>query len=261
MHLLPGDLIRLVETPKEKAKDAVEALGGADGIAYALNVSLDAGLFGADVADLQQRQETYGKNYIEPSKPATLLALMWHAFQDLTIIVLTGAGVLSLILGFTVGHKEKVLRNATTTRALAGNAGTAWIEGFSILLAVTIVVMVTALNNYQKDKQFRALNAVKDDEKIKVIRDSEPCEVSKFDLVVGDIVRLDVGDILPADGLVLTSSDLKLDESAMTGESFLMLKDKTKAPFLFSGTKVMEGMGTMLVLCVGASSQAGMISA
>ncbi|OQR83807.1 P-type ATPase (P-ATPase) Superfamily [Achlya hypogyna] len=262
MHLLPGDLIRLVETPKEKAKDAVAALGGVDGIAYSLNVSLDTGLYSSDTADLAARQDMYGKNYIEPSKPQTLLQLMWHAFQDLTIIVLTCAGVLSLILGFTVGHKEKVVRNTTTTttRALSGNAGTAWIEGFSILLAVTIVVLVTALNNYQKDKQFRALNAVKDDESIKVLRDGAPCEVSKFDLVVGDIVRLDVGDILPADGVVIQSHDLKLDESAMTGESFLMLKDKVTAPFLFSGTKVMEGMGSMLVLCVGASSQAGMIS-
>ncbi|KAH9147646.1 hypothetical protein AeRB84_008793, partial [Aphanomyces euteiches] len=113
---------------------------------------------------------------------------------------------------------------------------------------------------YQKEKQFRALNAVKEDEKIKVIRNGVPAEVSKFDLVVGDIVRVDLGDIIPADGLVFDETDLKLDESAMTGETILIHKDSKAAPFLLSGTKVMEGVGKMLVICVGENAQAGIIS-
>jgi Ca2+ transporting ATPase len=159
-------------------------------------------------------------------------------------MILSGAGLISLILGLTVGHDKEV----------------DWIEGVSILLAVFIVVFMTAINDYTKEKQFRALNAVKEDEKIKVIRNGVPAEVSKFSLVVGDIVRVDVGDIVPADGLVFDESDLKLDESTMTGESILLKKHREDAPFLLSGTKVMEGVGKMLVICVGEHAQAGIIS-
>ncbi|OQR84323.1 P-type ATPase (P-ATPase) Superfamily [Achlya hypogyna] len=250
MTLLAGDLIRLVETPKERAAEALAALGGVEGVARALAVSLTDGLDGHDTTDLARREATYGKNYIEPAKAPTILQLMWAAFQDLTIMVLSGAGVISLVLGVAIPHNS----------GGDDEPNLAWIEGVSILFAVLIVTLVTALNDYQKEKQFRALNAVKEDEKIKVLRNGVPSEVSKFSLVVGDIVRVEVGDILPADGLVFDERDVAVDESAMTGESILLRKSRTTAPFLLSGTKVMEGVCKMLVVCVGASSQAGIIS-
>ncbi|CAK4629340.1 unnamed protein product, partial [Aphanomyces euteiches] len=247
-------------TPKEQAADALAQLGGVEGVAHSLNVALDQGLDTHNAADLAAREATYGRNYIEPEKPQTILQLMWQAFQDLTIMILTGAGVISLILGL-IPFPESTADKQSKLRILAGSdSGTAWIEGASIIFAVLIVVFVTAINDYQKEKQFRALNAVKEDEKIKVIRNGVPDEVSKFDLVVGDIVRVDLGDIIPADGLVFDENDLKLDESAMTGESILLCKDRKTAPFLLSGTKVMEGVGKMLVICVGENSQAGIIS-
>ncbi|OQS02761.1 P-type ATPase (P-ATPase) Superfamily, partial [Thraustotheca clavata] len=261
MKLLVGDLIRLVETPKERAAETLAALGGVEGVAAALDVSLESGLDGSNAADLTLREQTYGKNYIEPEKPSTIFELMWEAFKDLTIIVLSVAGIISLILGLAIPHGSTTTnKNGTVTKSDDGEPNTAWIEGVSILFAVMIVTLVTAVNDYQKEKQFRALNAVKEDEKIKVIRNGVPAEVSKFNLLVGDIVRVDLGDILPADGLVFDESDLKIDESAMTGESFLLSKNRTEAPFLLSGTKVMEGIGKMLVVCVGESSQAGIIS-
>ncbi|KDO33671.1 calcium-translocating P-type ATPase [Saprolegnia parasitica CBS 223.65] len=260
MKLLTGDLIRLVETPKERAADALAALGGVEGVASSLGVALESGLDSTNAADLGQREATYGKNYIEPEKPSTILELMWQAFQDLTIIILSVAGVFSLVLGLVAPHHSSVPKNGTVSSGDDDEPNTAWIEGVSILFAVLIVTLVTAINDYQKEKQFRALNAVKEDEKIKVIRNGVPAEVSKFNLLVGDIVRVDLGDILPADGLVFDENDLKLDESAMTGESLLLRKSPTEAPFLLSGTKVMEGVGKMLVLCVGESSQAGIIS-
>ncbi|OQR83561.1 P-type ATPase (P-ATPase) Superfamily, partial [Achlya hypogyna] len=256
MKLLVGDLIRLVETPKERAAETLAALGGVEGVAASLDVSLEYGLDGNNAADLAAREAAYGRNYIEPEKPSTIFELMWQAFQDLTIIVLSVAGVISLILGLALPHES----SSGSGSGDKEESNTAWIEGTSILFAVVIVVFVTALNDYQKEKQFRALNAVKEDEKIKVIRNGVPAEVSKFNLVVGDIVRVDLGDMLPADGLVFDETDLKLDESAMTGESILLRKSRTEAPFLLSGTKVMEGVGKMLVTCVGESSQAGIIS-
>ncbi|RHY14175.1 hypothetical protein DYB36_001682 [Aphanomyces astaci] len=254
MALTTQALSNLVETKKEHAAAALEKLGGVEGVAHSLNVTLEQGLDTNDAADLAAREAKYGRNYIEADKPLTLFQLMWQAFNDLTIIVLTCAGTISLVLGFIPMPKS------TSTAGGHDDTDSTWIEGASILFAVLIVTFVTAINDYQKEQQFRALNAVKEDEKIKVIRNGVPAEVSKFNLVVGDVVRVDLGDIIPADGLVFDESDLKLDESAMTGESFLMKKDRKDSPFLLSGTKVMEGVGKMLVICVGEHSQAGQIT-
>ncbi|KAF0690723.1 hypothetical protein As57867_017846, partial [Aphanomyces stellatus] len=254
MTLSVADLIRLVESQSEDAANNLTALGGVEGVAAALNVQLEHGLDSHNEQDLHQRQTQYGKNYIEPEAPKTILQLMWHAFQDLTMMVLAGAGVVSFVIGFIPFSSKD------NKRHLGSDPSTAWIEGAAIMFAVLIVVLVAALNDYQKEKQFRALNAVKEDEKIKVIRNGAPAEVSKFNLVVGDIVRVDLGDIIPADGIVFDENDLKLDESAMTGESDLLKKDRRLAPFLLSGTKVMEGVGKMLVVAVGENSQSGIIS-
>ncbi|CEG47521.1 calcium-translocating p-type pmca-type [Plasmopara halstedii] len=243
-HVLPdsSDLIGLIETQHEHQAEKLAKVGGITGVAGSLGVDITKGLNSNDSADLRRREDMFGSNYIPPPKPKGLLELMWEAFQDMTIIVLTISGVLSVILAITVGD----------------HPDTGWIEGACIIFAVLVVTLVTAVNDYQKEAQFRALNAVKEDEKIKVIRNGVPAEVSKFGLVVGDIVRVDLGDIVPADGIVFDQKELKLDESAMTGESDLMLKN-TENPFLLSGTKVMEGLGKMLVICVGESSQAGII--
>ncbi|GMF19701.1 unnamed protein product [Phytophthora fragariaefolia] len=240
--LSTGDLIRLIETQHERQAEQLAMLAGITGVAASLCVSIAQGLNSNDNADLKRREDTFGSNYIPPPRAKTLFELMWEAFQDITIIVLTISGVLSVILAVTVGD----------------HPDTGWIEGACIIFAVLVVTMVTAINDYQKEAQFRALNAVKEDEKIKVIRNGVPAEVSKFGLVVGDIVRVDLGDIVPADGIVFDQKELKLDESAMTGESDLMVKN-TENPFLLSGTKVMEGLGKMLVVCVGEHSQAGII--
>ncbi|KAJ0392063.1 hypothetical protein P43SY_005455 [Pythium insidiosum] len=241
-RLVTGDLIRLVETPHEKQAGEVARLGGVAGVGEALGVDIRQGLNNDDKTDLQKREDFFGKNYVAPPKPKSFFELMWDAAEDITIRVLAVAGVLSIILALTVGeHKD-----------------TGWIEGACIIFAVFIVTVVTAINDYQKEKQFRALNAVKEDEKIKVIRNGVPTEVSKFNLLVGDIVRVDLGDIIPADGIVFDEKELKLDESAMTGETDLLTKN-AENPFLLSGTKVMEGLGKMLVVAVGENSQAGII--
>ncbi|KAL3672104.1 hypothetical protein V7S43_002768 [Phytophthora oleae] len=145
---------------------------------------------------------------------------MWAAFHDITIVILTISGFISIVLASTVGdHKD-----------------TGWLEGACIILAVVVVILVTATNDYQKEAQFRVLNAVKEDEKIKVIRNGQPAEVTKWNLLVGDIVRVDLGDIIPADGIVFDEKEIKMDESAMTGESDLLTKT-AENPFLLSAKK------------------------
>ncbi|CAI5710378.1 unnamed protein product [Hyaloperonospora brassicae] len=240
--VVTGDLIRLIETPHEKQQDALTRMGGLEGIAASLRVDLRQGLDASNAADLTKREESFGKNYVAPAKSKSFLELMWDAYQDITIIVLTISGFISIILSSTVGdHPE-----------------TGWVEGACIIFAVVVVTLVTAVNDYQKESQFRELNAIKEDEKIKVLRNGQPAEVGKWGLVVGDIVRVDLGDIIPADGIVFDQKEIKMDESAMTGESDLLSKS-AENPFLLSGTKVMEGVGKMLVVCVGENSQAGII--
>ena len=100
-------------------------------------------------------------------------------------------------------------------------AATGWIEGFTIIVAIVVVVFVTAGNDYSKERQFRALSAVADDRKILAFRNNsdQPVEVSVYDIMVGDLLYLRTGDKIPADCFFLTGSDLKCSEAAMTGES------------------------------------------
>jgi len=96
---------------------------------------------------------------------------------------------------------------------------------------------------------------------INVTRDGKLIEVVKYELVVGDIVTIGVGDILEADGLVMRGEDIECDESALTGEPEDIKKDPEFVPFLYSGTFVKNGSGQYLVTAVGINSMSGKITA
>lgn len=143
---------------------------------------------------------------------------------------------------------------------------TGWIEGFAIFIAVFIIVSVTAINNYLKEKQFRKLYAQLDNREVNVTRQGKIHSISIYDLLVGDIMKIDTGEVFPADGVLISGFNMTVDESAMTGESDLMhkhalnLKDEYPSkgnPFLISGSKVMEGTGEMIVIAVGEKSFQG----
>jgi len=97
------------------------------------------------------------------------------------------------------------------------------VEGAAILTAVLAVATVTATNDYSKEQQFRALNAVKENIKIKVVRDNHVTEVSVHDIVVGDVVLMDSGDKVPADGVLFYSSEITSNESSLTGKGGWMV--------------------------------------
>ncbi|KAJ1358332.1 hypothetical protein KIN20_016740 [Parelaphostrongylus tenuis] len=149
--------------------------------------------------------------------------------------------------------------NATVSHTIEGH-GTAWIEGCAILLCVVVVVLVTAVNDYSKERQFRSLQEkIETEQKFSVIRDGEAIDVPVSDLVVGDIARVKYGDHLPADGFLIQGNDLKVDESSLTGESDHIRKTPESDPVLLSGTYAMEGSGKMVVAAVGVNSQTGII--
>lgn len=111
-----------------------------------------------------------------------------------------------------------------------------WIEGAAIIIAVIVVVLVTAFNDWTKERQFRGLQSkIELDQKFNVVRENTVRQVPIKDIVVGDICQIKYGDLLPADGVVVQSNDLKVDESSLTGESDLIKKHESKDPFLLSG--------------------------
>ncbi|VDK48881.1 unnamed protein product, partial [Cylicostephanus goldi] len=177
-----------------------------------------------------------------------------------TAASLIAGAFMNNITGFDLLNAT-LTRNITTAKEPQGEGhGTAWIEGVAILLCVVVVVLVTAINDYSKERQFRSLQEkIETGQKFSVIRDGEAIDIPVSDLVVGDIARVKYGDLLPADGFLLQSNDLKVDESSLTGESDHITKSPETDPVLLSGTYAMEGSGKMLVTAVGVNSQTGII--
>ncbi|KAI5305905.1 hypothetical protein KEM56_002903 [Ascosphaera pollenicola] len=206
------------------------------------------------------RVRVYDRNKLPDRKAVGFFKLLWDAYNDKIIILLTIAAVISLSLGIY--------------EAASGGSSADWIEGVAIVVAILIVTLVTAANDWQKERQFVTLNKRKADREVKAIRNGKSVLISIFDVTVGDILHLEPGDALPADGILLSGRDVKCDESSATGESDMMKKtpgqevwdhimDGTVTqkhdPFIISGSTVLEGVGTYLVTSVGKNSSYGKI--
>ncbi|KAL1007809.1 hypothetical protein UPYG_G00091870 [Umbra pygmaea] len=225
-------------------------------------MSLQTGLSG-DLTDLVKRKEAFGENLIPPKKPKTFLELIWEALQDVTLIILEVAALISLGLSFYQppgGDTGDSCGTAAGGAEDEGEAESGWIEGAAILLSVACVVLVTAFNDWSKEKQFRGLQSrIEQEQKFQVVRGAQVIQLPVADIVVGDIAQIKYGDLLPADGVLIQGNDLKIDESSLTGESDHVKKSADRDPMLLSGTHVMEGSGRMLVTAVGVNSQTGII--
>ena len=183
-----------------------------------------------------RRVELYGSNKTVERKGVTYCQLVWEGMHDLTLILLTIAAIISILLGL--------------------NTDDGWYDGVAIIIAVLVCVNVTAINDLQKDKQFRALNSINNKKMIKVLRDGEMKLVVTDDLVVGDIIEIAAGDMIPADGYYLSGNNVKMDESKLTGESDQVEKG-AKNPFIVSSTECHEGSLKMVVTAVGPNSVFG----
>uniref|UniRef100_A0A8C6KJI3 Calcium-transporting ATPase n=1 Tax=Nothobranchius furzeri TaxID=105023 RepID=A0A8C6KJI3_NOTFU len=231
------------------------------GLCNRLKTSPVDGLSGQP-ADIEKRKTVFGQNLIPPKKPKTFLQLVWEALQDVTLIILEVAAVISLGLSFY--HPPDAQREHCG-KAAGGvedenESEAGWIEGAAILLSVICVVLVTAFNDWSKEKQFRGLqNRIEQEQKFTVVRGGQVIQIPVAEIVVGDVAQIKYGDLLPADGILLQGNDLKIDESSLTGESDHVKKTLEKDPMLLSGTHVMEGSGKMLVTAVGVNSQTGII--
>ncbi|KAM9325879.1 plasma membrane calcium-transporting ATPase 2 isoform 2-T2 [Gastrophryne carolinensis] len=238
-----------------------ECYGDTDGLCRRLKTSPTEGLPGT-LTDLEKRRQVFGQNFIPPKKPKTFLQLVWEALQDVTLIILEIAAIISLGLSFyrPPGGETEGCGGAAAGAEDEGEAEAGWIEGAAILLSVVCVVLVTAFNDWSKEKQFRGLQSrIEQEQKFTVVRGGQVIQIPVAELVVGDIAQVKYGDLLPADGIFIQGNDLKIDESSLTGESDQVRKSVDKDPMLLSGTHVMEGSGRMLVSAVGVNSQTGII--
>ncbi|TDH10971.1 hypothetical protein EPR50_G00080960 [Perca flavescens] len=255
----------LSELMELRGADAIqkiqESYGDADGLCQRLQTSKIDGLSG-DPADLERRGQIFGQNFIPPKKAKTFLELVWEALQDVTLIILEAAAIISLGLSFyqPPGGDTEACGVVSGASEDEGEGDTGWIEGAAILLSVVCVVLVTAFNDWSKEKQFRGLQSrIEQEQRVTVVRKGNVIQIPVADMVVGDVAQVKYGDLLPADGILVQGNDLKLDESSLTGESDHVRKSVEKDPMLLSGTHVMEGSGKMLVTAVGVNSQTGII--
>uniref|UniRef100_A0A8C6WVH9 Calcium-transporting ATPase n=1 Tax=Neogobius melanostomus TaxID=47308 RepID=A0A8C6WVH9_9GOBI len=217
--------------------------GGMEGLCKRLKTSPTEGLSGA-LPDLDKRKE-----------------LVWEALQDVTLIILEIAALISLGLSFYHPPGETTCGAAAAGVEDEGEAEAGWIEGAAILLSVVCVVLVTAFNDWSKEKQFRGLQSrIEQEQKFQVVRGGQVIQLPVADILVGTSHRSNtVSDLLPTDGILIQGNDLKIDESSLTGESDHVKKSADKDPMLLSGTHVMEGSGRMIVSAVGVNSQTGII--
>ena len=159
------------------------------------------------------RRRFLGVNKLPEVPQKSILYLMWMAMHDNVLILLTVCAVASLAVGLyeDFGATKQNCENEPKVH---------WVEGFSILVAVLIVLLAGSINDFQKEKQFRKLNAKKDDRKLKAIRDGEQQLISVYHILAGDILVLEPGDMIVADGIFISGHNLRADESAATGKGF-----------------------------------------
>jgi len=200
------------------------------------------GLNSSNQQDLKWRENKWGNNHLPPEKENSILAHIIECFEDPTLRVLLVASIVSLIIGVA---KDGIK--------------TGWIEGTAIFFAVFLVVSISSYMNYQETEQFLKLSRETKLKKVLVIRDGREKEISIEDVLVGDILKLRIGDIINVDGFVYGDAKAGMDESPVTGESDVMWKvnnfelkgQKYTCPFVFSGSQVVDGYGNMVVAAVG----------
>ena len=263
------ELEELMGAYKERGSEfrdikAIEKQGGINSILNKLKTDPKKGF-----ASIDNRENDFGSNkvFVEPVPP--FCAYVCEALEDLMVRILIIAAIIQIILGAT----------------LSDDPSKDWVDGFSIVIAVLVVTLVGSITNWKKETKFHELNDIQNEgTKYKVIRNGNPSDLPSDDLLVGDLINIMIGDIMPADLLLVEGNGIKMDESALTGESDTLKKEvyekcvevinkinvnenkadkassvKPPSPFLLSGTSCVEGTGLAIVIAVGDHSQKGII--
>ncbi|HJF32340.1 MAG TPA: cation-translocating P-type ATPase [Sporosarcina psychrophila] len=195
--------------------------------------------------DVQRRQEVYGYNELAEGKRTSTVAVFFGQFKDLLVIILLIAAFISFLLG----------------------------EVESTIVIMIVVILNAILGTVQHVKAEQSLDSLKTltSPVAKVMRDNRIMEISSEDIVVGDLLYLDAGDYISADGRLLESYNLHINESSLTGESLAVSKSTTpikeehvtlgdKKNMVFTGSFVTNGRGTVIVTAIGMETEIGKIA-
>ncbi|MEG0291263.1 MAG: calcium-translocating P-type ATPase, PMCA-type [Anaerovoracaceae bacterium] len=205
----------------------------------------NSSLEGLKSEQVQLNKEQYGENKIEEKKKKSVLQIFLEQFKDLLVVIL----IIAALISAATGNME------------------------STIVIIAVIVMNSILGTVQYVKAEKSLDSLKkmSSPSAKVIRDGKSIEIPAYELVVGDIIRLEAGDVVPGDGRVLESYSLKINESALTGESESVEKisDKLDAEkvalgdqknMVFSSSLVTYGRATVIITAVGGHTELGKIA-
>lgn len=210
---------------------------------------------GLTAREVAQSRSKYGENVLTPPAKAPLWLQFLDKFRDPLIIILLIAGTLSILISC---YEYFGL----------GDGPTVFFEPVGIFVAIMLATGLSFYFEYQADKEFAILNKVNDDEPVEVIRDSNTTLIPRREVVVGDIVVINTGEEIPADGELIEATLLNVDESTLTGEPMcakttVASEFDSQATFpsnhVMKGTKVMEGHGIMRVLAIGDHTEQGKV--
>ena len=210
---------------------------------------------GLTAAQVAESRAKYGENVLTPPAKEPLWRQFLDKFRDPLIIILLIAGVLSIVISC---YEYFCMDDGMTI----------FFEPVGIFVAIMLATGLAFYFEYQADKEFAILNKVNDDEPVEVIRDANTTQIPRRDVVVGDIVLINTGEEIPADGELIEATLLHVDESTLTGEP-ICTKTTIESEFdadatfpsnhVMKGTKVMEGHGIMRVLAIGDHTEQGKV--
>lgn len=220
-----------------------------------LQTNANSGLSDSQAAE---NIEKYGGNELKKDKPVPLLRRILGALTEpMLIMLLAAAGIalgVNIILAVTGGEPD-------------------FLECAGIFAAIALCVFITVAMEGKSAKAFEALAKINEDVVVKVIRNNQPKLLHQKELAVGDIVIIETGDKIPADGRLLESVNLQADESSLTGESLTVKKNADWTPsneqvplaervnMLYSGCFITSGSGKYVITGVGAYTEFGKIAA
>ncbi|KAL7259306.1 hypothetical protein ACSBR1_005237 [Camellia fascicularis] len=203
--------------------------GGVKEVAAILETDMKVGITTKE-SDIKQRINVFGSNTYEKPPTESFLNFVFEAFKDTTIIILLVCAVFSLGFG---------IKQHSPTEG--------WYDGGSIIVAAILVVVVSAISNFRQSRQFDKLSDESSDlMKVEVVRNGHKQPISIFEVVVGDIACLKIGDQVSTDGLFLDGDSLKVDESSM--KSYI---GKTKANDVINAVvRIVAAAVTIIVVAI-----------
>ena len=253
----PIELEKIIGNYKERGNDYQDLKyfkenGGPRQLFKLLKTNIETG-----IPNTEGREEIFGSNKIFTEEVPHFCSFVWEALEDLMVRILIASAIIQIALSLFVSEDNS----------------NGWIDGLSIVLAILVVVLVGSITNYQKEQKFHELNEIQSEgTKFTVIRNGHYLELTGDDLLVGDLISVTYGDICAADLILVEGNGIKMDESALTGESEAVKKEtydkcieligkkkNVPSPIILSGTNCIEGKGKAIVLAVEDHSQKGII--